>query len=67
MKLKKKIINISTINLKSAGQSSKLSRTAVPGVDWIFGPNINNDNDTPAHDRNFNNDTNNDFPDVPLY
>ena len=65
MKLKKN--HLSTIYLKSAGQSSKPSRSAVPGVDWIFGPNTNDDNNTPAPDLNFNNDTNDDFPDVPLY
>jgi len=40
------------------GRNSKASRSAVPGVEWIFGP---------VPDSDFSNETRNDFSDVPLY
>ena len=41
-----------------SGRNSKASRSAVPGVEWIFGP---------VPDSDFSNETRNVFSDVPLY
>ena len=52
----KATIGILTVPL--SGRNSKASRSAVPGVEWIFGP---------VPDSDFSNETRNDFSDVPLY